>query len=143
MQRWTRAGVIVVLALTVAFGAVYFVKAMSQLDDTADANSALNYDDREIAGGNSVIVDQAAAYEARGLIPRDAGYRVVIGSGLRQRTALTEKNVEGWFQYFLMPRRQRPSADWIICYGCETAELGGTYVVRWHDDEGISIGQRR
>ena len=68
---------------------------------------------------------------------------LVSGQRLRVRTELTEKYVGDWFRYFLMPRRPRPDARWIICYGCDTSDLGGVYVVRWHDDNGISIGQLR
>src|SRR4029450_6975639 len=119
--------------------AVYFVKTVSQLGDTATTNSALSYDDREIAGGNRLIVAQTGAYAARRLMPEDAEYRFIIGSGLHKRTPLTENNAEGWFQSFLMPRPPQPGANWIICYGCERAQIGGSSVVRWHDEDGISI----
>jgi hypothetical protein len=138
-----RIGVCCAVVVTTAFAAVYLVKAVSQLGDTATTNSVLSYDDREIAGGNSLIVDQTVAYEARRLIPEDAEYRFIIGSGLHKRTPLTENNAEGWFQYFLMPRHPQPGANWIICYGCERAQIGGSSVVRWHDEDGISIRQRR
>jgi hypothetical protein len=49
--------------------------------------------------------------------------------------------VESWYRYFLLPRRPAADARWIICYGCDTTELG-KYVVRWHDRNGISIGRR-
>jgi hypothetical protein len=135
--------VVVCVAVALGVGAVYYYKALSQLGDTASSNSALAFDDREIAGGNSVVADQAAAYEARSLIPVSAAYRLVVGQRLRQHAELNEKYVEGWFRYFLMPRRPRLDARRIICYGCDTSELGGVYVVRWKDDIGISIGQLR
>lgn len=140
----TAASVVVVcIALALGVGAVYYYKALSQLGNTASSNSSLAFDDREIAGGNSVIVDQAAAYEARSLIPVSVAYRLVLGQQLRGRTDLTEKYVGDWFRYFLMPRRPRLDARWIICYGCDTSALGGAYAVRWQDDNGISIGQLR
>jgi len=138
---FSRLAVLLSVATALAVGAVYYLKALSQLGDTASRNSAESFDDREIAGGNSVIVDQAAAYEARGLIPRNAAYRVVTGSRLRKRTPLTEEFVAGWFLYFLMPRRPRPDARWVICVGCDRSALGGSYAVRWQDGEGISIGR--
>jgi hypothetical protein len=137
-QLGTRAGVTAAVAATVVIGGLYYAKALSRLGDIAGSNSSLAYDDREIAGGNSVIVDQAAAYEARGLIPSDAAYRFAIGSGLREQTQLTQYAGD-WFRYFLMPRRPRGDAHWVICYGCDTSALGGSYVVRWRDDKGISI----
>jgi hypothetical protein len=132
--------VVLCVAVALGVGAVYYVKAISQLGDTASSNSSLSFDDRELAGGNSILVDQAAAYEAQGLIPERAAYRVVVGPHLREQTELTEAHVGGWFRYFLMPRRPRPDARWVICYGCDPASLGASYDVRWQDDKGISIG---
>jgi hypothetical protein len=145
LRNNTFAGVAVVLWVAVALSvtAVYYLKALSQLGNTASNNSSLTYDDREIAGGNSVIVDQAAAYEARSLIPRRAAYRFAIGSLLQERTELTEKFAGDWFRYFLMPRRPRLDARWVICYGCDISALGSSYAVRWHDEKGISIGRLR
>jgi hypothetical protein len=140
-QLVPRVGVASCLAAAVAVGAVYFVKAIDQLGDTASSNSSLAYDDREIAGGNSIIVDQTAAYESRSLIPVTASYRFASGNGLRKKTNLTETFAEGWFRYFLMPRRPRPDARWVICYGCDTTSFGGAFEVRWKDGLGISIGR--
>jgi hypothetical protein len=131
---------VAVAGVTAVIGAVYWIKAVSALGTTAATNSRLSYADREIAGGNSVIVDQAAAYRARALIPRHGRYRVVTGSALRNATPLTGTFVADWFRYFLMPRRPSAGARWLICYGCDPARLGLRYVPRWHDDKGISIG---
>ncbi|MEN3313149.1 MAG: hypothetical protein V7645_2478 [Actinomycetota bacterium] len=132
--------VIAVLATCVLVG-VRYVKALSQLNDTASRNSALSFEDREIAGGNSIVVDQRAPYEARALIPPDSPYRVVVGSRLLDRTQLTEEFVTTWLTYFLMPRRPEPDADWVICYGCDSSTLGDHYEPVWQDREGISIGR--
>jgi hypothetical protein len=138
ISRWLAAGAAVVAAV---FGAIYLAKAVSDLDRTASTNSKQSYDDREIAGGNSIVVDQQAAYQARALIPENARFRVVVGPHLRERTDLTETFVGDWFTYFLMPRRPADDASWIICYGCETSSLGRPYKPRWSDDVGISIGR--
>jgi hypothetical protein len=125
------------------FAIGYLPQALSQLGDTASQNSKLSYADREIGGGNSVIVDQEAAYEARGLIPTNARYRVVTGGRLKNATSLTGSFVEGWYHSFLIPRRPSSDARWVICYGCDIGALGGSYTVRWQDDNGISIGEVR
>jgi hypothetical protein len=138
-----RLGVMLCVATAICVGLIYYAKALRQLGNTASSNSALAYDDRELAGGNSVIVDQAAAYEARALIPVGTAYRFAIGPGLRNRTDLTEKYAGDWFRYFLMPRRQRPDAGWVICYGCDPTTLGASYEAQWHDADGISIGRLR
>lgn len=139
--RLVAAGVAV--AASIGFGTVYFVKALLDLDEATTANSVLSYDDREIAGGNSILVSQDAAYEARALIPPEATYRVRAGFLLRNAKPLTSTYVESWFRYFLMPRRPAEEARWIICYGCDASELGPSYDVRWHDDNGISVGRLR
>jgi hypothetical protein len=140
LRGWS-AGVAVVVAA--AFAAVYFVEALSDFDHAANKNSALSFDDREVAGGHSIIINQEAAYEARVLIPRTATYRLRTGAGLRNATPLTANYVESWFRYFLMPRRPSNDANWIICYGCDTTELRPSYNVRWRDSNGISIGRLR
>ena len=130
-RRLTRLGVASYVVLAGAFAIGYFPRALSRLDDTASRNSALSYADREIGGGNSIVVDQDAAYEARALIPVSGTYRVVTGGRLRNASPLTGS------------RRPSPTARWIVCYGCEVSSLGAPYVVRWRDDNGISIGELR
>src|SRR5262249_8487311 len=102
-------------------------------------NSALGYSDRRVAGGNSVVLDQEAALEAEALIPRHASYRPDISSAA---DPAAQTFAESWYRYFLMPRRPAPSARWVICYRCDTSELGAL-AVRWRDDKGISILERR
>jgi hypothetical protein len=136
--RWL---VTIIVAIALFVGLLYYVRAVSQLGDRASSNSSIGFADREIAGGNAILVDQRAAYEARALIPVGSPYRVVVGPQLRERTELTKAYVSGWFMYFLMPRRPRDAARWIICYGCNTSRLGGSYEVRWDDGKGVSIGR--
>jgi hypothetical protein len=133
-------GVLLALAVSLGVGVVYLIKALDQFDDLASTNSARSYDDREIAGGNSIVINQEAAYEARALIPRDETYRVRTGPSLQNATSLTSAYVEGWFRYFLMPRRPAIDPRWTICYGCDVSELGTSFVTRWQDGNGISIG---
>jgi hypothetical protein len=137
----SRAIVVIAVVSTCALVAVHYVKAVSQLGDTASGNSALSFEDREIAGGNSIVVDQRAPYEARALIPPNGRYRVVVGKRLLHRTELTEAFVTTWLTYFLMPRRPAPDAHWVICYGCDSSTLGDHYQPVWRSPEGISIGR--
>ena len=123
-----------------AFGLGYLPRALDRLGDEASRNASLSFADRQVAGGNSIIPDQQAAYQARLLIPRDSSYRVVVGSGLKEKTDLTERFALPWLTYFLLPRRPSDSATWVICMGCDTSTLGGGFAVRWQDEEGISIG---
>ena len=142
-RRLTRLGLASSAAVAIGFGVGYFPRALSRLDDAASSNGALSFSDREIAGGNSIVVDQQAAYQARALIPPHASYRVVTGPHLRNASSLTQSFVASWFTYFLMPRRPAADASWVVCYGCEASALGERYDVVWQDKDGISIGQVR
>ena len=135
-----RLGAALVVAVTVAFALGYLPRALDRLGERARRDAALSYVDRDIGGGNSILPDQPAAYEARLLIPERDRYRVVVGPHLARSTPLTSAFADDWLIYFLMPRRPSPTATWIVCVGCDVSQLGGGYHVLWQDDIGISIG---
>jgi hypothetical protein len=137
----SRGGVVACVAVAIALGLVYFVRTVDRLGDTADTNAAANFDDREFAGGNSLVVDKRALYEARALIPEDGSYRLVPGPRVEGATELTEPYIDQYARYFLMPRRPDPGAEWIICYGCDPAGLERPATVVWENGSGISILQ--
>ena len=141
MQRVVRGGVVACVCTAVVFGVVYLVRAVDRLDEAADVNAAANYDDREFAGGNSLVVDKRALYQARALIPEDGLYRVVAGPRVEGATELTEPYIDQYARYFLMPRRPSADADWILCYGCDPAGLERPAEVVWDNGAGISILQ--
>jgi hypothetical protein len=136
-----RFGVVLCVAVALAYGLVYAVRAIDHLGQDARKNAALNYDDREFAGGNSLVVDKGALYEARALIPENETYRVVAGPGVTGATELTEPYIDQYVRSFLMPRRPSADARWIICYGCDVASLGEGFTVLWQDDFGILLGR--
>ena len=135
-----RLGVVLCVAVALGYGLVYFAKAVDRLGDQASSNAALNFDDREIAGGNALLADSAPLYEARGLIPEGETYRVVAGPNVEGATELTQDFIDQYARYFLMPLRPAADARWILCYGCDPAELGESFEVLWRDD-GVMIGR--
>jgi hypothetical protein len=139
----TRLGVVLCIVTAAAAGLVRLPAALDRFGDRAHANSSLHYDDREFAAGNGVVVDQAALYEARGLIPPHESYWIVSGPNLTSKTELTERFIESYAVYFLMPRRPSNSARWVICYGCDRSALGARFEVLWQDDFGIAVGRLR
>ncbi len=139
MQRVVRSGVAACVGIAVVLGLAYLVRAVDRLGETAGANAAANYDDREFAGGNSVVVDKRALYQVRALIPEDGTFRVVAGPGVDGATELTEPFIEHFARYFLMPRRPSADAEWILCYGCDAASLERPADVVWDNEAGISI----
>jgi len=114
---------------------------LSRTDGIASESSGLDYADRDIAGGNGVIVDQAAAYMARAMIPENASYRVLVDKRVPDATDLTKPFAWLYYQYFLIPRRQRDDARWIVCIGCNLARDAPAAHELWHDDQGISIAR--
>lgn len=115
--------------------------ALARLGRLAGESSRLDYADREIAGGNGVVGDQAALYAARQTIPQGAAYRVATGPHLKSPTSLTVTFAPLYYGYFLMPRHQSAQARWIVCVGCDLpATSPGAHVV-WSDENGISIAR--
>ncbi len=136
-----RLGVVLCTAVALGWGLVYFVKAVDGLGDRARTNAAQNYDDREFAGGNAVVVANRPLYEARALIPEGETYRVISGPGVKGATELTAPFIDQYARYFLMPRRPSPDARWTICYGCDRSVLGDGFEVLYEDEAGILIGR--
>jgi hypothetical protein len=142
MQRVVRSGVVSCVVIAVVVGVVYLVRAVDHLGETAATNAAANYDDREFAGGNSLVVDKRALYQARSLIPESETFRVVPGPGVAGATELTEPYIDQFVRYFLMPRRPSADAEWVLCYGCDTSSLEDPADVVWDNGAGISILKR-
>lgn len=134
--RWLGAVCLVLLCAATLWRAPL---AVSRLGTLAGQSSRLDYADREIAGGNGIIIDQAAAYAARQIIPPHADYRVVVGPGLKDATSLSETFAPLYYGYFLMPRHQSPTARWIICFGCDLRTTGAREI--WRDEDGIAIAE--
>lgn len=139
-QGFVRLGVALCVVVTLVAGAVYYVQAIDRLGSDARENAAANFDDREFGGGNSLVVDKRALYEARALIPEDGSYRVLTGPGVAGASELTEPYIDQFARSFLMPRRPDPDASWILCYGCDLSQLDGLTVV-WDNGAGISLGR--
>ena len=133
-----RTGVVFLVATAVIAIAIVYPQVLRELGREASENSAQSYDDREIAGGNGIVVDQAAVYAARALIPEGATYHVAVGDDYVGAT-LTRDHVASYLRYFLMPRRPAEAANWVVCYGCERSEYGDRADVLWTDGDDLSI----
>lgn len=135
--------VLVSLLVCVAIGTALWRAGATtlHLGKLAGESSRLDYADREIGGGNGVIIDQAALYEAQALIPARASYRMLVGSALQSPTPLSEPFAPIYFRYFLMPRRQAGDARWIVCFGCDLGKDAPGATKLWEDGRGISIAR--
>lgn len=128
-----RLSVAACLAVTIVLGLVYFVRAVDRLGADARRNAAATYDDREFAGGNALGVDKEALTEARGWIPENGTYRLLVGPGAA--------DLGQYARYFLMPRRPDPGASWVLCYRCDPASFRDELQVVWQNDAGITLGR--
>jgi len=122
---------------------VSYPGVLRELGRDASKNGSLSFSDREIAGGNSLVADQAAVYAARGLIPASETFHVVVNPRYDGGSDLTVQHVESYYRYFLMPRRPAEDAQWIICYECDLAQYDGRAEIVWEDSEGIAIARMR
>lgn len=136
-----RLAVLFCLGVTLVALVVRYPDAIADLDALADANSALSYADREVAGGNSVVASQAAILEARARIPPDDTYAVRVGERQEGWSDLTADFVPGFAWSFLLPRRQADDGRWVLCYACDRAALGEVEVV-WEGEDGVSLLRR-
>jgi hypothetical protein len=128
-----RFGVAAWIAVTVALGLVYYVRAVDRLGGDASDNAGASYDDRALAGGSALGLDEEALIEARGRIPEYGAYRLVTGP--------TAENIGQYARYFLMPRRPEPDARWVLCYDCDLAALGAGLRIVWQNDAGVVLGR--
>ncbi len=133
-----RLGVVALVAIAVVAVLVSYPFVLRDIGDEASTSGALSFSDREIAGGNGIVVDQTVAYAARALIPEDESYHVAVAPDYAGGSDLTRDHVASYFRYFLMPRRPVQGAGWIVCYGCDTAEYEDAEVL-WTGPEDISI----
>jgi hypothetical protein len=129
-----RLGVAGCVAVAVALGLVYFVRAVDRLGGDASRNAAASFDDRELGGGAALGIDPEALYVARSWIPKDGSYRFVAAPNAVGGTA-------EFVQFFLMPRRVEQDARWVFCYRCDLARVGGDVQVVWQNDAGIAVGR--
>jgi hypothetical protein len=131
-----------VAALLLAL-AVRYPQSFADANRTARANAALDYLDRELGGGNSVLPDQSIAVEARGRIPLDGTFTVDVGRPRPGWPALaTQASVDTFMRSFLLPRRPDEDAPWVICLGCDRSAYAGATVV-WQDPtQGLAILRR-
>ena len=130
------------LAVTVGAVVVLWPDAFADANRTSRANAALDYIDRQIAGGNSVLPDQAVVIEAQGRIPPDETFLVAVGERQEGWSELaTPDAIATFMRSILLPRRESGDAPWILCFACDRSAYPGAEPV-WEDEEGLSILRR-
>ena len=136
-----RLVVVFCVAVTLVALAWLYPQAFADANRQARANAALDYVDRELGGGNSVLPDQSIAIEARGRIPRTTGSRSPsesrrrAGANSPRRTRSTRT-----CSTFSFPAAGA-TAPWVLCFACDRTRLRGCRG-RWEDEGGLAILRR-
>jgi hypothetical protein len=136
-----RTGVLFLVVATTGAVAIRYPDVLRDADREASANSALSYSDREIAGGNGLVVEQSAVYAARAIIPEGDTFHVVVDPSFEGGSDLTVPYVDSYYRYFLLPRRPAEDAPWIICYSCDLDQYGPDVEVVWEGSDNVSIAR--
>lgn len=132
-----------VVACAIAAGISALVSYPSRVGDlgrVASDNSALSFQDRLIAGGNAVVTTRSALHYAQALVPYDGTYRLVVGPNVSVKSP-QQVFVDQFFRYYLVPRRPSPTASFVICYGCDQAQLGPGWQPMYDLGNGVVIGR--
>ncbi len=134
------AGAVVLLLAGCVVGAVQTIR---EQDTRADANSGLDFADRDVAWGNGWTLSQGALYAARSAIPKGADYEVLLGDESLFSNPLTHPFAPSYLHYWLMPGHEVGGARWVVCFRCDRAALGSEARTLWEDsDAGVSIVDR-
>jgi hypothetical protein len=117
--------------------------AFADANHESRASARLDYVDRELGGGNSVLPAQAIAIESRGRIPERDTFTVAAGEPREGWSSLAiPDTLENYMRYFLLPRRMTAEAPWILCFACDRSAYPGAQPV-WEDsDNGLAILRR-
>jgi hypothetical protein len=120
-----------------------YPQAFAEGNRTARANANLDYLDRQLGGGNSVLPSQAIAIEARGRIPARDTFTVAVGTPRKGWSELAiPDSLENYMRYFLLPRQTATDAPWILCFACDRTAYPDARPV-WEDQEdGLAILRR-
>ena len=119
-----------------------YPQAFADAERQARANAALDYVDRQVGGGNSVLPDQAVVIEAQGRIPTDETFLVAVGDPQEGWSELsTPDAIATFMRSVLLPRRESADAPWILCFACDRGAYPDAEPV-WEDEEGLSILRR-
>lgn len=120
-----------------------YPQALADANRAARANARLDYLDRELGGGNSVLPDQSIAVEARARIAAGETFHVAVGGPREGWSELaTPAAIDTYMRYLLLPRRPGADAPWVLCFACDRTAYHGAATVWEDEDERLSILRR-
>ena len=124
------------VCVLVAFGGAY-----GSLDRRARDNRNTDSDYRLLAAAYATDLSRDFVRAARDLVPAAATFDVETGDKVHASTPVSIYAARGYSQYQLFPRRlvTPDKADWLLCYGCDTALYAKRFQLVWSGEEGVSI----
>jgi hypothetical protein len=125
-----QAAALAALALAVGTALWRLPDAFRSLNDEVQGLQTASVVERELAGVRRVDADPRVFVVARDVMPSDARYAVVTGSGAEVSNAVTLPAIAPFAAYWLLPRRQVAdvhAADWVLSYGGDLQSLGLQY----------------
>jgi hypothetical protein len=143
---------IVALSLLVLATAALLLRlpaAIQQFDDQATLNARGGDTGRLLAAADSINVDNDFVIAALATLPADARYAILvpptpeIAASSYGIGGLTLSGLPGYMQFVLLPRRQVPpeTAQFILCYACDTSAWDHKTTWLWKNDHAVAIGR--
>jgi hypothetical protein len=75
-------------------------------------------------------------------MPERATFRIAFGPEWRRgRTRWTNELTAGFLRFFLFPRREGPTGEWVFCFACDESRLEGRLVVMFESADGLRFGR--
>jgi hypothetical protein len=137
-----RSGVLVALVVALALGTALarYPSAFRELNNRAAHNAGLSESERRFEVLDRLGVPRAFV-EASLRLPENATF--IVETGPRGGTKpLARSALPAYLQNLLLPRRlDRERAAWVLCYGCDVAQLGGEVV--WRDGNAAVVRRAR
>jgi hypothetical protein len=141
------------VAVAVAAAAVFvarFPAAVRMLNERARTNAHLSATGRTIQGADGLDISNDFLVQALRLLPRDATYTVQeppsaeLSRGYGISTT-TYDALPAYVEYLLLPRRPADAhtADYLLCYACDTKPFDARLQRLWTDPSGLVIGRLR
>lgn len=140
---------ILIAAVAVVLFASHARATFRHFDGNLRDDSWRNQLDRLVAPGDMTGLDKQFQIAALSTLPKDATYAILPppspeialeGYGMN---SITQSGLVPWLQYLLMPAKLvgPDTAQYVLCYGCDTTPWEHRTTWLWSDVHGHQIGK--
>ena len=136
-----RLGAIMCVGLTLVVSLRFLVHdALPGQQSWSTRNSGQTYSERTFPQ-DELIGSGKVAEDARLWMPLTASYRLAIGE--KEKYSPWSWAAPNFLLGFLAPRKRNdsPSAEWILCLGCDVSSLGTNFEVLSNGGNGVIFGR--